>query len=167
MDEKSKQNYLFVYQQECLRLGTHPLPIFSKINDKNLNLRGYVLSEGICEAFSKAAQMCPDLLQTVHFGDNQLTDKKLGLLMEGVNCFTHLRKIVIKNNEMLENVMTNLDQIVRRPFPNNLDELQIIKVKTSPLIISRLINTLKDLCLLKKVTIVGCQLSDSHLPGVL
>ena len=67
--------------------------------------------------------MCPDLLQNVHFEDNQLTDKKLGLLMEGVNCFTHLRKIVIKNNEMLENVMTNLDQIVRRPFPNNLDEL--------------------------------------------
>ena len=145
----------------------HPLPIFSKINDKSLNLRGYVLNEGLCKAFLKAVKMCPDLLENVYFEDNLLTDKTLGMLMEGVTHFQNMRKITIKNNEVLDNVVKHLDSIIKRPFPNNLNELRIMNVKTSPLIMTSLINNLKDLCLLKKIALVGCHLSDSHLPCVL
>ena len=86
-EEKSKLNPLFIYRQECQKLDVHPLPIFSKIDGKSLSLRGYVLNEGVCKAFLKAAQMSQDLLETVHFEENQLIDKNLGLLMEGVNHF--------------------------------------------------------------------------------
>ena len=54
-----------------------------------------------------------------------------------------------------------------RPFPDNLNELRLISVKTSPYLMSGVVETLSEHCLLKKLALVDCSLSDAHLPHLL
>ena len=53
---------MFKYYEECLRLETYPLPIFSKVKDGVLDLRNYVVSEGVCRAFSEAIALYPEMI---------------------------------------------------------------------------------------------------------
>ena len=115
-----------------------------------------MLSDGVCKAFAEAVKLAPELLTSLVLEENQFTDNQLGIFMGGVCHFTKMRQIVIKNNEVLEGVVTHLDTILGRPFPNNLDELRLISVKTSPYMITDLMETLSEQCLLRKISLVGC-----------
>ena len=45
-----------------------------------------------------------------------------------------------------------------------LEELRLISVKTSPLIMSELVESLAEDCVLKKLSLIACQLSDTNVP---
>ena len=70
VQEHNKYNYLFRYYQECRKNDTHALPIFNKIKDKRLDLRGYVINDGVCKAFGEAVKLCPELLESLILEDN-------------------------------------------------------------------------------------------------
>ena len=61
------------------------MPIFNKVKDKRLDLRGYVLSDGVCKAFSEAVKLVPELLDTIILEDNQFIDSRLGVFFEGIS----------------------------------------------------------------------------------
>ena len=137
------------------------------MTDKRLDLRGYVLNDHHCRAFSEAVKLHPDLLDSVILEENQFTDIRLGLFMIGICNLTKMKQIIIKNNEVLDETLEQLQGLLKRPFPDNLDELRLISVKTSPYMITDFVETLSENCLLKKLSLVQCCLMDSHLPHLL
>ena len=79
--ENNKDNYLFKYYEECKKADVYALPIFFRVKDKWLDLRGYVLNDGVCKAFSEAVQLYPEVLDSVILEDNQLSDERFGIFM--------------------------------------------------------------------------------------
>ena len=84
--------------------------------------------------------------------------------MEGISQVTSIRQIVIKKNEVSEETIAYLEEILSRPFPDNLHDLRLISVKTSPYMITDLVEKLSENCLLKKISLVDCCLTDAHVP---
>ena len=82
--ERNKDNYLFKYYEECKKNDCYPLPIFFKINYQRLDLRGYVLNDGVCKAFAEAIKLNPIVLNEVVLEDNQFSDDRLGIFMRGL-----------------------------------------------------------------------------------
>ena len=76
--------------------------------------------------------------------------------MKGLCELTSMKSITIRNNEILDLTIENLVTILKRPFPQNLEELRLIKVKTSPYMITDLMDELSETCLLKKINLIKC-----------
>ena len=93
---------MFRYYQECTRQNTHALPIFNKVKDRRLDLKGYVLNDGVCIAFSEAAKVAPELLTSIILQDNQFNDLRTSYFMQGMCHLTSMKQIIIKNNEVLD-----------------------------------------------------------------
>ena len=60
-----------------------------------------------------------------------------------------------------------MSALFKRTFPNNLSDLRLISVKTSPLTISNLLDKLGENCLLRKLCLVKCNIVDSHVPKII
>ena len=60
-----------------------------------------------------------------------------------------------------------MSALFKRPFPNNLEDLRLISVKTSPMMIEYLLDKLGENCLLRKLCLVKCSLVDSHVPRII
>ena len=59
MIENSKMHYLLGYHKECMKHGIHPLPIFMKVRNGRLLLKGYQMNEGLCRSFLDSTQIYP------------------------------------------------------------------------------------------------------------
>ena len=129
-----------------------------------MDLRSYVLNDGICKAFTEAVKLNPEVMNSVILEDNQLSDERLGILMDGLDKLEVVKTLHIKNNEFLEEGLNYTVKLMERRFPRNLEELRLISVKTSPLIMSELVETLAEDCVLKKLGLIACQLSDTNVP---
>ena len=82
--ENNKDNYLFKYYEECSKADVYALPLFFKVKNKRLELRGYVLNDGVCKAFSEAVKLNPEVINSVILEDNQLSDARLSSFMQGL-----------------------------------------------------------------------------------
>ena len=61
---------MFKYFEECIRQETYPIPIFSKVTDGVLDMRNYVVSEGVCRAFAEAIKLYPEIINQALLCDN-------------------------------------------------------------------------------------------------
>ena len=87
--------------------------------------------------------------------------------MAGIRHITSIKQIIINKNEVLEETIEHLEEILARPFPGNLQDLRLISIKTSPYMITDIVEKLSENCLLKKISLVDCCISDSHVPPLL
>ena len=89
--ENNKDNYLFKYYEECTKAKVFALPIFGKVKDQRLDLRGKFMNDGVCTAFTEAVKLHPDILTSILLEDNQFTDARLSTVMEGVCSLTTIK----------------------------------------------------------------------------
>ena len=63
---------------------------------------------------------------------------------------------------MLDRTVDELIELMNR----SLEELRLISIKTSPLMVTKLIDRLAEGCYLKKFTLSQCCLSDTNVPAI-
>ena len=112
------------------------LPILFKVRDKSLTLKGYVLNRGNCLSIAESITFYPDIMDAVNLTDNSVKDEELAILLRGFANLTELRKVIIKDNDFQSQSIELLAEILNKPFPNNLEELRLVSLRTSPLISS-------------------------------
>ena len=83
-------------------------------------------------------------------------DEKLSLFFEGLENLEFMKSIIIRGNEMLDGVLKHIQNLMTRRFPYSLDELRLISTKTSPLIMSKLMENLAEECVIKKLSLIQC-----------
>lgn len=70
---------------------------------------------------------------------------------------------MIKENIVLAETCTMLGKILEREAPDDLEELRLISIRTSPYITSRICHMLADSCHLRKLSLVNAGLSDQNV----
>ena len=133
---QNKQNHFLLYYNKCLKEGVVSLPILFKVRDKSLTLKGYVLNRGNCLSIAESITFYPDIMDAVNLTDNSVKDEELAILLRGFANLTELRKVIIKDNDFQSQSIELLAEILNKPFPNNLEELRLVSLRTSPLISS-------------------------------
>ena len=108
-----------------------------------------MINDGVCNAIAKALEYNPEVFNAIVLEDNQFTDARLAILINGLNNLDEIKSISIKSNELLDRTVDELIELMHR----SLEELRLISIKTSPLMVTRLIDRLAEGCYLKKLTL--------------
>jgi hypothetical protein len=136
VQELNTQNHLFQYFRLCQRSNVLSLPILFKIRDQRLQLDGYTLNSGICSSFAEAIRTFPNILTSIVLSQNGLKDRDCATILEGMTHLKHVKQIVIKHNELLHESVEQLENLLDKAVPFNLEDLRLVSCKISPLVTS-------------------------------
>lgn len=148
------------YFQECNNQQVNSLPVVSKIQGKALNLVGYRLNLGLCRALRQYLENYKSALTRLVLDNNGINSGELlNELLEGVAAQDDFKTIVIIKNSVDENSAAVIAEVLKRPFPRNLEELRIVNCKISPVSTIKLLNAVSE-SQLKKLSLSGAQVSE-------
>ncbi len=143
------------YFQECNNQLVNSLPVVSKIQGKALNLVGYRLNLGLCRALRQYLENQKGALTRIVLDNNGINSGELlNELLEGVAQQDDFKSIVIIKNAVDENSASVIGEVLKRPFPKNLEELRIVNCKVSPVSTIKLLNAVNE-SQLKKLSLSG------------
>lgn len=89
------------------------------------------MHETHCKALGESCKQFPDALNQMLLEDNGLRDKGLGLIMDGLQNLSQLRKFVCINNEFNKAALKGFSGIFTKPNMR-LDELRLSNCRMLP-----------------------------------
>lgn len=147
-------NHLLKYYEECRSQGILPLPILFKVRDRFLTLQGYQLNTGLCASLQAALAIYPEILVGVNLTENGISDGDLAKVLAGLTKLKEFKQFIVKDNQVLSESCIMLAQVLAVEQPDNLEELRLIRIRTSPYITSRICEVLSTGCHLRRLSLV-------------
>jgi len=149
------------YYLTCKKKLEIALPILDKVWRKTLCLQDYSLSKGHCEGIAVACQYFDEkLINRVLFNNCGMDGDEFAEILRGLNKLKDVKSITYKRNALNQEAINELDPILKKRLPRNLEELKIIDVKSSAALNNDLINKLYAGCQIRKLALVNCELSE-------
>lgn len=136
------------------------LPLLQKISNRKLYLNNYTLNYGLCESISNAFKYFPDCITQICLDSNGLKDVELAELSKGFQNLKSFKCVVIKRNEVGPKTIEQLNDLLEREFPQNVEELRLISAKMSSFLSTKILHQLTVRCHLRKLSLVECSLGD-------
>ena len=107
------------------------LSTLSRIREKSLDLKDYTINVGLAKALAHTFSRDRTILQRLVLENNNLSEKTLFTIMEGVSKQLCLKAFIYKRNDIgLESIDLILKSAKLR-IPNNLSEVRIVNCKIS------------------------------------
>lgn len=156
VEHNHEQNPLMQYFRNCSQEFVLALPILNMVHQKVLPLLGYKLNSGVCAALAKALAGNEQLLHGIILEGNGLNDHDVAQILEGLQTQEQIKSIVIKQNEVGEKCLAQLNKLFARKRPEHLEELRIVDCRMNPHTTDQLLSRLAaGPCFLSKVGLVN------------
>ena len=110
-----------------------------------------------------ALEIYPTLIESIKLEDNAVKDSDLSKILLGLRQLESLKEIHIEKNIYLGESLEQLDPILKRHVPNNLEVLRLVSIRTGPLVTGKITELLADGCHLRKLTLSNAELSDFNM----
>jgi len=137
--------------------------VVSKIQGKALNLVGYRLNLGVCRALRQYLENLKNALTRIVLDNNGIASGDvLSELLQGIASQDDFKSIIIIKNTVDEASASILIEMLKRPFPKNLEELRIVNCKISPVSTHKLLQAVSE-SQLKKLSLSGAQINEAGL----
>ena len=131
------------------------------MKNKVLNLKGYKLNNGLCQALGKAFLLYHDLLEKLLLESVGADDQMLAALLDGLKEQVNFKSVTYKKNSLGPLSVKALSVLINRTRPSNLDELRIINCKISTASSELLLESIQG-SQLRRLALVKCHI-DSQL----
>ena len=149
----TRMNHMLKYYEECAKRCIVPLPILFKVRNKYLLLQGYRLNSELCQSLEAAFAIYPEILTGINLTNNGISDGDLARTLSGLTKLDQIKQIVIKENIVMDQSCAVLAQILSKAPSDNLEELRLVNIRTSPYITSRICGALTQGCYLRKLSL--------------
>ena len=118
-------------------------------------------------------RLFPELVDSITLENNGIKDEidvtgfienSISVLLQASLYQTHLKKFVCINNVLTQKCFYQLTKVLERKSPNNLQELRLSNCKLSRNVSEGILETLKEECQIKKLSLINANISCS-MPG--
>ena len=142
------------------------LPFLAKIQDKVLSLKSYQRNPGSCKALGEAFGLYDGVLEKLYFESTGTNDEMFALILQGLldqQCF---KSITYKRNQLGLKSLDLIVKMIKRPMPQNLDQLKIVNCRLNPKAIQTFLPQIHD-SNLRKLSLVKTGINSTMLVYIL
>ena len=138
------------------------VPLLRKIQDHALLVREYRINTGQARGLLGNFLLTRDLLTRLYLDSNGLDGRQLALILHGLTKQVPFKALVIQNNQFDQMCAEEIQALLKRKMPEQLEELHLIHAKCSW-------KATHDLCqhlrrnYLRKLSLVSAGLNDQSL----
>lgn len=120
-----------VYVQDCAKMQKLPLPIFQKIYDRRLVMSDYLLNIELCQALAKGLKYNPQVIDNIYLNNCGLNEEMTGQILQGATELENLQEFTLINSELGPSSIKQLEKLMFKSFPFQLQVLKIVNCKLS------------------------------------
>jgi hypothetical protein len=166
ISQKVKEDPKATFYAKCQKECVIAMPTLAKIKDKTLNLDGYSLNHGLCNALGKAFNLYHDVLEELIIVNTGADDEMLAAMLEGLHEQHNFKALTYKKNSLGIKSVEQLAKLIKRQRPFNLDEVRIINCKISSAASQMLLEEIQGTNL-RRLALVKCHINSSHFEYIL
>lgn len=151
------------FMKDCYNKSVLPSPLFSKIKAGSLNMIGYHVSKGICEAFKKFMiehNQDDTNIQSLVLHSNGIQDASAAEIFEGLVEKTNFKHLHYSMNDFGQKSLLQIERLLVKPYPNQLKSLVLCDLKIYGKTVLELTQVLLKTTSLEKLVLKGISLSD-------
>ena len=100
ISQKVKEDPKATFYAKCQKECVIAMPTLAKIKDKTLNLDGYSLNHGLCNALGKAFNLYHDVLEGLIIVNTGADDEMLAAMLEGLHEQHNFKALTYKKNSL-------------------------------------------------------------------
>lgn len=154
----NEERLFFQTFSEFHKEGARPWPIFTKIRNQQLVLEREGMSATECRVLSKYLGWAKDCeeskIKVLEIKDCGFSDQQIADVLQGILAQDHIISVNIFNEKIGDLTVAAICQLLQRPRPNSLLELQLVGCSCiSYTTMSKLLSSMRNQLFLSKLTL--------------
>lgn len=133
------------------------------VHNGTLRLYDYNLTELQSEALSTASKFFHNFINKVLLDNNGIVDNQFAKLVKSLSNLEKFQSIIYRNNDFGMESAEAMGALLKKKFPNNLDELRIVNCRMAHHVSEYLMDTLLDASFLRSLTLINANLNDRSM----
>ena len=127
------------------------------VNDQTLCLQSYTLSIGHCNALARSLEHFQGYINKIILDNCGVDDEEMSKIIEGLKKLKACKKLVYRYNIFMHKSLVEIEDLLAKKLPNNLEELRIENCRIEQGVTRQLMKMLKRSSL-RKLSLVNANL---------